>query len=45
MSRGPMPRELSREQFIARLIRAGWEKWEAEQEWRDIQNDEEGADW
>lgn len=36
-------KELSREDFIERLVKAGWPLWEAEQEWEDIQKDEEGT--
>ncbi len=35
--------ELDREEFIARLIEAGWRREEAEREWDDIQSDEEGT--
>lgn len=38
-----MPNELSREQFIAQLIKAGWRKDEAEAEWASIQADEESG--
>ena len=38
-----MPNELSREQFIPHLIKAGWRKDEAEAEWDAIQDDEESG--
>ncbi len=34
-------KELSKQEFIQRLIEAGWTKNEATKEWNNIQNDEE----
>ena len=39
----PAPNELTREQFIAHLIKAGWRQDEAEAEWGAIQDDEESG--
>lgn len=33
--------EISKKEFIKRLIEAGWSKKDAEQEWIRIQNDED----
>lgn len=32
----------NREAFIARLVEAGWSREDAEEEWENIQDDEEG---
>jgi len=31
----------NRDLFIERLVKAGWPRWEAEEEWDNIQSDEE----
>lgn len=40
--RGDKTLEVNREWFIGRLIAAGWSRDEAEVEWEEIQQDEEG---
>lgn len=36
-----MSKELSKKDFIERLVNAGWSKKEAKEEWERIQNDTE----
>lgn len=38
------PLFLTREQFVKQLVEAGWGKYEAEQEYEEIQKDTEAGD-
>lgn len=37
------PYEQNRTAFIARLVKAGWTKKQAEQKWEEIQNEDESG--